>query len=87
MDKSVCYFNIGKIGKPYGTLNDLVELFSTFSNGEDGWLLCMQDKHVSRRPNAEIKLLNYDPFSGEKIDWDYIKSHRVAIWNTLINNK
>ena len=87
MDKSVCYFNTGKIGKPYGTLNDLVELFSTFNNGEDGWLLCMQDKHVSRRPNAQIKLLNYDPFTGEKIDWNYIKAHRVAIWNTLINNK
>ena len=29
-----------------------------------------------------------DNVSGNgKIDWDYIKSHRVAIWNTLINNK
>ena len=87
MINSVCYFNKGNIGKPYGTLTDLVELFSTFNNGEDGWLLCMQGNFVWRRPNADIILLNYDPFSGKKIDWDYIKSHRTAIWDRLNKNK
>ena len=67
MVNSVCYFNKGNIGKPYGTLNDLVELFSTFNNDEDGWLLYMQDKFVLCRPNVDIILLNYDPFSGKKM--------------------
>ena len=58
--------------------------FNAFNDGENAWLLCMQGNFVWRRPNADIILLNYDPFSGKKIDWDYIKSHRVEIWNTLI---
>ena len=87
MINSVCYFNKGNIGKPYGTLNDLVELFNTFNDGENAWLLCMQGNFVWRRPNADIILLNYDPFSGKKIDWDYIKSHRTAIWDRLNKNK
>ena len=66
MINSVCYFNKGNIGKPYGTLNDLVELFNTFNDGENAWLLCMQGNFVWRRPNADIILLNYDPFSGKK---------------------
>ena len=48
MINSVCYFNKGNIGKPYGTLNDLVELFNTFNDGENAWLLCMQGNFVWR---------------------------------------
>jgi hypothetical protein len=52
---------------------DLWELFSCYSNAEQGFTQFIEDRSTYRAPNTSLTKFQYDPFSGEYIHWDWIK--------------
>lgn len=52
---------------------DLLSFFKQYNEGEKGFDAFLKGKFVWRAPNSHLVKFYYDPFSGEKIDWEQIK--------------
>ena len=55
------------------TLEDLFHRYGN-DNRTNGMSVFLNGEFQYRAPNADITPFHYDPFTGEKIDWDEIKS-------------
>lgn len=54
--------------------HDLWSFFSQYNKAEEAFTAFINDNFVWRAPNADMVKFKYDPFSGEKIDWEMIKT-------------
>ena len=55
-------------------VSGIPKLFNQFNEGEKNMKLFLNGEFAWVAPNADITPFQFDPFTGEKIDWDWIKS-------------
>lgn len=52
---------------------DLWDFFKGYGNSEKGLTAFVNGNFIWRAPNASMTRFKFDPFTGERIDWDAIK--------------
>ena len=57
------------------TTEELWDFFKGYTNSEQGFTQFLNGTFCYRAPNSGTTKFLYDPFSGEKIDWDAIRRY------------
>lgn len=57
------------------TIEDLWGFFKGYTMPEDGFTAFVCGQSCYRMPNNDMTKFLYDPFTGEKIDWDAIRRY------------
>lgn len=52
---------------------DLWDFFKGYGNSEQGLTAFVNGQFIWREPNISMTRFKFDPFTGERIDWDTIK--------------
>ena len=55
------------------TTKDLLAFFNGYGSSKQGLTAFVSGQFVWRAPNASMTRFKFDPFTGERIDWDAIK--------------
>ena len=64
---------IGVFEDEFIYVSTLGVLFNRFHNGKKSLKWFLNNEFAWVKPNARITRFEYDPFTGEKIDWELIK--------------
>lgn len=55
------------------TTKNIWDFFKGYSKSEQGFTSFVNGWFIWRAPNADMTRFMYDPFTGERIDWDAIR--------------
>ena len=64
---------VGLYEESFICVSDIERVFKNFSHGAENMATFLKGEFAYVAPNARIKTFIYDPFTGEKIQWDLIR--------------
>lgn len=77
-ERVVTNYCVGTFDDEFIHVEDIEYIFSMFHGGKENMKIFLDGEFSYVKPNADIHTFLYDPFTGNKIDWDLI---RKAILN------